>query len=177
MDVAAFMIAYRGVNRESCITGRSVHNQHIERFGRDLFLGCTNIYKPLFEKRQDEEVLSPRNMVEVWCLWYVFLPRLNRDLRRFPDGWNHHRMVTAGGKSPLQMYVQGIIEKRGQGQTGIEDLFFEPAITDEQVANDYGVDWGGPVPEEVDGDETVMPDVACPLNAQQLRAFKEQINP
>ena len=85
------------------------------------------------------------------------------------DSW---RQIT-----PSDVCLRNNWKTRTRSNVSIEDLFFEPEITDEQVANDYGVDWGGPYPEEVDGDETVMPDVACPLNAQQLRSFKELINP
>lgn len=49
-DLGYYMLSHpqRGPNRGSIIPGQSVHNQHVERFWRDLFIGCTCVFYHLF---------------------------------------------------------------------------------------------------------------------------------
>jgi hypothetical protein len=49
-SVAYFMLEHplRGPDRGSIIAGRSVHNQRVERFWRDLFVSCVSVFYHLF---------------------------------------------------------------------------------------------------------------------------------
>ena len=175
MEVAAFMIMYRGENRGSCITGKSVHNQRIERLWRDLFQGCTGTYHALFFHLEHEGVLSPDDPIHLWCLQYVFIPRLQRDVNRFQDGWNQHRMRSVRGKSPHQLYVSGILQNASRGQRGVDDLFFEPVADEADDVENFGIDFDEPAPEE-DADR-VMSSIECPLTPDQLIRLQEQVQP
>jgi hypothetical protein len=50
VGIARYMLNHplQGSGRASHITGRSVHNQRIERFWRDVFYGCTSLFYNLF---------------------------------------------------------------------------------------------------------------------------------
>ena len=74
--VSEFMLNHpeRGPGRRSFITGRSLHNQRIERLWRDVYSGCISLYYDLFCSLEDEELLDPLNNEDLFALHYIFIP-------------------------------------------------------------------------------------------------------
>uniref|UniRef100_A0A3B1JFC5 Integrase catalytic domain-containing protein n=1 Tax=Astyanax mexicanus TaxID=7994 RepID=A0A3B1JFC5_ASTMX len=130
VDVAEFMIRSRGTNRNSHITGRSVHNQRIERLWRDVYEHALDLFYQIFVSLEDHSALHPDNELHLFALHWIFLPQIQRHLKSFRDAWNFHGLRTERGQSPQQIW------RRYREQIPTEDST--------EVTEDYGIDWNGP---------------------------------
>ncbi|KAM4571929.1 uncharacterized protein V3H82_011460 [Fundulus diaphanus] len=144
VQVAHFMVSTRGPNRNSHLTGRSTHNQRIERLWRDVFGAVLDLFYTTFCNLEAEGLLNPDNEIQLYALHWAFLPQLDRHLQLFKDGWNHHRLRTERNQSPHLLWSQN--QREG------EDPY--------QVDMDYGIDWESPHGHHPEG--VPVPDVQVP---------------
>ena len=108
VDVWRHMLSATGNNSSSVITGSSTHNERVERMWRDIRRSVTSTFSATFSSLETEGVLEPLNDTDMFCLHYVYLPRINQRLQEFQESWNRHSMSTEGNMSPYQMFTEGL---------------------------------------------------------------------
>lgn len=128
--VSQFMLDHpeRGAGRRSFITGRSVHNQRIERLWRDVYVGCISLYYDLFCSLEDDGLLDPVRDSDMYALQYIFVPRINRHLEEFRQSYAHHRLRSEKNQSPFQLWTRGLIEGSG------DDAALQGALNNQLVS-------------------------------------------
>lgn len=125
IDVALFMTMVRGQSRGSVITGRSVHNQRIERLWRDVATQVTEQFYTLFYEMEDEGILDISADVHLCALQLTCLPVINARMNEFRRAWNSHRLRTENNRSPEQIWLDGMLQNSNSGSVATAEIFSE----------------------------------------------------
>ena len=91
----------------------STHNQRIERLWRDVHRCVVSIFSEIFYSLESEGLLDPLNETDLYCLNFIFLPRLHKCLAELCEGWNQHKLSSEGNLSLSQLFFEGKDYTRG----------------------------------------------------------------
>ncbi|CAJ0859168.1 8483_t:CDS:2, partial [Entrophospora sp. SA101] len=80
--------------------------------------------------------LNPDSDLDLFCLHYVFIPRIEASLYKWEQSWNNHSVRTETHYTPRQLFIRSAIS--GNAVLDYADI---------NVDDEYGIDWNGPTPQ------------------------------
>ena len=113
------------------------------------------------KKMEHDNILDPMNDRELFCLHYVFLPRINKSLEEFVAQMNNRPLSTERNLSPRQMWEQGMLENINSDHTAIEDIEsfgIDPDAAPILEDTDYQVNLEPPNPQITEEEMQFLPD-------------------
>ncbi|CAJ0823105.1 10562_t:CDS:2 [Entrophospora sp. SA101] len=164
VDVAAWMLNVRGLDRGSYIAGKSVHNQRIEQLWLDLYRCIVKVYVGIFYFLEEHYGLNPDSDLDLFCLHYVFIPRIEASLYKWEQSWNNHSVQTESHYTPRQLFIRSAIS--GNAVLDYADI---------NVDDEYGIDWNGPTPQ-VEYQQVIVNEVRNILSPLQFQYLQQSVD-
>ncbi|XP_028400815.1 uncharacterized protein LOC114523947 [Dendronephthya gigantea] len=160
-DVWRNMVVANGEN--SVIVGSSVRNQRVERFNFDINANVTRQFAAIFRELEFEESLSTTNDTDLFCLQYVYTPRINKVLHEFISAHNHHVISTEGSSTPLQLFHA--YRHLTELHSSLVHIDPYPALNVQDLLNSCSLP------------HVEVRTRSCPLSAENLCELQERIDP
>jgi len=169
IGVARFMLSHplRGTKRGSFIASKSVHNTRIEKLWGNITSSVTQIYQNLFMALEKSGDLVVDKEEDLFCLQFVFLPRINDHLTRYSRGWNYHGLSSEKYRNPNQLWIKGLHKVFGTNSRIDKEVRF---------STDTEFDYTNSIEHDSQFATVHVQEVKTPLSDQDLSYFKSQID-
>ena len=79
------------------------HNECIECLWQDVYR-CV-LYQDCFRKLEEEGCLDSLNETDLYCLHFIFIPKINTTLENFVESWNNHSLSSEN--NPIAIHQRG----------------------------------------------------------------------
>lgn len=116
-------------------------------------------------------MLDPDSDFDIFCLHYVFIPRINLSLMHWKNAWVKHPIRSENNLSPEQLWFFGL-----QSIAGSEARIAQEVFHDVSDIQDFGIDWEGPI-ASVDSEGVVVPDVEYQPEDDKLQELMDNVHP
>lgn len=81
------------------------------------------MYRDIFYYLESISLLDPNNEIDVYCLHYVYIPRINHCLYTWKLPWIKHPMTSENNLSPEQHWTYGLQSINGTDTTIAREVF------------------------------------------------------
>jgi len=68
-------------------------------------------------------LLDPTNEIHLFCLHFVYIPRISRHLSEFSQGWNNHGLSTERSKIPIQLWISGMFDMANSNHRAAREVW------------------------------------------------------
>lgn len=104
----------------------------IERLWRDVWAAVSSVHYEVLHRLEEEGSLDPANPTHLFCVQYVFLPRIQADLNTFIKSWNDHPLRTERNRTPNQLWEIGLLQRPVDPPQNLEVLVI-PDMDDAEI--------------------------------------------
>lgn len=170
-DLLLFAERVNGAGRGSCVQGPSTANERIERLWRDVFTQTLSTFYNLFLHMEKNHILDRVNEIHLFCLQYVFLPRVDAFLQEWKHGWNQRPSKALQGWSPdttWRLDLEEKVQTRPQLTVALRNAISPPVNIVQNVKAELRI------PDNTG--QFLVPRVANPLNQDAQERLRQSIN-